>query len=106
MAMKGRRSDVELAVLCNSWQEAQRIADELFKRKMIDAADFVPLKLGDDHMDEQYSKIQLIMIAQAGKIGTIEMIVHEIQGDRRIRLHHLPSESYDQEQIRANELVK
>ncbi len=83
---------VELVLTCGSWQEAQRIADELLQQRLIACVEFIEVK-SKYHWHgklEQAAEIKLIMETVGDKFEKIEAEIAKLHSYTNFVLYAVP----------------
>src|SRR5579859_245319 len=83
---------VELVLTCGSWQEAQRIVDQLFEKQLIVCAEFIPIKAKRTwkrHLEET-EEIKLIMLSLNDYFKKVEHEVKQLHSYESFVLQALP----------------
>jgi uncharacterized protein involved in tolerance to divalent cations len=73
---------VELVLTCGSWQEAQKIADQLLEQKLISSAEFL-----------KADGIKLLMTTLAELPDAVEAEIKRLHGKKDFTLSRLPTEA-------------
>jgi uncharacterized protein involved in tolerance to divalent cations len=74
----------EIILSCVSWQEAQRIADELLKNRLINTAEFMEVKAQSfvGSASKEIKEIKLIMRSLVSDFQAIEAEVSKLFGNK------------------------
>ncbi len=82
----------ELVLTCDSWQEAQRIADALLEKKLIACAEFLEVKSKYhwQHQSEEAKEIKLIMETVMDHFDKIEAEVAKLHSYETFVLKAIP----------------
>ena len=83
---------VELVLTCGSWQEAQRIADDLLEKRLVACVEFMEIKsryLWHGKRDEA-KEIKLIMETIADNFAKVEAAVGKLHSYETFVLQMIP----------------
>jgi uncharacterized protein involved in tolerance to divalent cations len=88
------RKTVELFLSCASWQEAQRIVDQLLKKQLIACAEFIPIKskVAWHHKHDEADEVKLIMFSLAHYFKKVEAEVRKLHSQDTFALKTVPVE--------------
>lgn len=84
----------ELVLNCASWQEAQDIADQLLKKRLVSTVEFVEVQSHSwrTSASKEIRQIKLIMQSLANDVQVIEAELAELYGHTNFALqHHSPA---------------
>ncbi len=90
--MKQKHKFVELVLTCGSWQEAQKIADELLGRKLVACVEFLNIKSRfqwKGNIDES-SEVKIIMTTIESHFESIEAEVKKLHSYEIFVLKAIP----------------
>jgi hypothetical protein len=74
---------IEIILSCGSWQQAQRIVDELLDKDLIAYAEFLPTLNSDS---KHHHALKLIMISKSDYLSLIREVITEEISDKDLDL--------------------
>lgn len=83
---------VELVLTCGSWQEAQKIADDLLEKRLVACVEFMEIKsryLWHGKRDEAH-EIKLIMETLADNFAKVEAAIRKLHSYETFVLQMIP----------------